>query len=130
MRWATYTWYHESHFIIFFFFFTVTYHGRRDADYTVIIGSRATGTASCLVLLLCYLAGFLTATGQGGQFPFSSWRHSPHTSLFFFFLSFFFFLINSTMGCHRIDGQHASFFFVFFFFSFCFVLLRQVLYTT
>ena len=58
----------------------VTYHGRRDADYTVIIGSRATGTASCLVLLLCYLAGFLTATGQGGQFPFSSWRHSPHTS--------------------------------------------------
>ena len=27
----------------FFFFFTVTYHGRRDADYTVVIGSRATG---------------------------------------------------------------------------------------
>ena len=48
------------------FFFTVTYHGRRDADYTVVIGSRATGTASCLVLLLCYLAGFHTATGQGG----------------------------------------------------------------
>ena len=64
----------------FFFFFTVTYHGRRDADYTVVIGSRATGTASCLVLLLCYLAGFHTATGQGGQLPFSSWRHSPHTS--------------------------------------------------
>ena len=67
-------------FFFFFFFFTVTYHGRRDADYTVIIGSRATGTASCLVLLLCYLAGFHTATGQGGQLPFSSWRHSPHTS--------------------------------------------------
>ena len=67
-------------FFFFFFFFTVTYHGRRDADYTVVIGSRATGTASCLVLLLCYLAGFHTATGQGGQLPFSSWRHSPHTS--------------------------------------------------
>ena len=25
-------------------FFTVTYRGRRDADYTVVIGSRATGT--------------------------------------------------------------------------------------
>ena len=44
---------------------TVTYRGRRDADPTVVIGSRATGTASCLVLLLCYFAGFHTATGQG-----------------------------------------------------------------
>ena len=56
-------------FFFFFFFFTVTYHGRRDADYTVVIGSRATGTASCLVLLLCYLAGFHTAR-KGGFFFF------------------------------------------------------------
>ena len=35
---------------VFFLPFTVTYRGRRDADYAVIIGSRATGTASCLVL--------------------------------------------------------------------------------
>ena len=39
---------------LYVFFFTVTYHGRRDADYTVIIGSRATGTASCLVSLFMF----------------------------------------------------------------------------
>ena len=32
-----------------FFFFTVTNHGRRDADYTVIIGSRATLLKRCNV---------------------------------------------------------------------------------
>ena len=36
-----------------FFSPTVTYRGRRDPDYVVVVGSRATGTASCLVLLCC-----------------------------------------------------------------------------
>ena len=54
--------------------FTVTYHGRRDADYAVIIGSRATGTASLLsfvseafvsVLLIC---GRVTVLPKSSKF--------------------------------------------------------------
>ena len=33
----------------------VTYRGRRDADYAVIIGSRATGAVSCLVFFVVLL---------------------------------------------------------------------------
>ena len=40
-----------------FYFFAGTYHGRRDADYAVVIGSRATGTAVVLTLFF-FVFGF------------------------------------------------------------------------
>ena len=36
-------------FVCFFFFLTVTYHGRRDADYSVVIGSRGVYFFFCFV---------------------------------------------------------------------------------